>query len=417
VSLAWVAYRMLAPCAGALAPGARALASPSEQRLWGERLGSARLEGGCHAWIHAASLGEAAAVPPLVRELTSLQPGARLYLTATTRTGRARLGELPHPVSLAPIDTPQAARRFFAGVRPQRLFLVETELWPHWLLRARSEGVPVAVVSARLSERSVARYRRLGAGFRRLVAGLAGVLCQGASDERRWLELGARRERTAVVGNLKDDGLPPSAPDRVAARKALGLDHERPLLVLGSLRPGEVRPLARALGSLPEGVRDRWQVVAVPRHARAGGELLDEARRAAQVLVRSGAPRRGAWRWDDGTGVLGGYYAAADVAFVGGSLGPYGGHNPLEPAACGAAVVVGRHHEAQADGVQALRERDAVTVVRGEDELAPALARLLTDEGLRAARAAAALETVRDRRGAARRAVERLASWDLWPAD
>ena len=105
------------------------------------------------------------------------------------------------------------------------------------------------------------------------------------------------------------------------------------------------------------------------------------------------------------------------MAFVGGSLGPYGGHNPLEPAACGAAVVLGCHHEAQADGVRALRERDAVTVVRGEDELAPALARLLTDESLRVARAAAALETVRDRRGAARRAVERLASWGLWPAD
>src|SRR5439155_719858 len=157
VSLAWVAYRMLAPCAGAIAPGARVLASPSERRLWGERLGSARLEGGCHAWIHAASLGEAVAVPPLVRELSSVQPGARR------------------------------------------------------------------------SERSVARYRRLGGELRRLVAGLAGVLCQGASDERRWLEIGARPERTAVVGNLKDDGLPPSPPDRAAARQALGLDRERPL--------------------------------------------------------------------------------------------------------------------------------------------------------------------------------------------
>src|SRR5207247_10438560 len=106
------------------------------------------------------------------------------------------------------------ARRVFTGVRPPRRVLVEPELWPHWLLRARSEGVPVAVVSARLSERSVARYRRLGAGFRRLVAGLAGVLCQGASDERRWLELGARPERTAVVGDLKDDGLRPSTTDQ-----------------------------------------------------------------------------------------------------------------------------------------------------------------------------------------------------------
>src|SRR5206468_6089022 len=129
----WALYRFLAPGIGAVAQWAGPLASPEERLLWNERLGVAHLEGGCHAWVHSASLGEAVAVGPLLQELLALQPRARIYLTATTRSGRARLRGLGHPVSLAPIDSPQAARRFFRGVQPERLFLVETELWPHWL--------------------------------------------------------------------------------------------------------------------------------------------------------------------------------------------------------------------------------------------------------------------------------------------
>ena len=215
--MAWAAYRMLSPCLGALAPAARAFAPSAEQDLWGERLGQVSFEGGCHAWIHAASLGESGAVAPLIAELRSLHEGARFQLTATTQAGRARLASLGLPVSLAPLDSPQATRQFFEGIQPQRLILVETELWPQWLLRARAERVPVAVVSARLSERSVRSYRRLGAGWRELIAGLDAVLCQSPEDARRWQELGARPERTAAAGNLKDDSLPPCP--RAAARR------------------------------------------------------------------------------------------------------------------------------------------------------------------------------------------------------
>ena len=265
MSAAWTAYRLMAPCLGVIAPAARWLASPLERSLWNERMGEVEVSGGCHAWVHAASLGEAQAVGPLLRELELLQPEARICLTATTRTGRARLGTFGRPVSLAPIDSPQATRRFFAGVQPERLFVVETELWPHWLLRADAERVPVAIVSARLSEGSLDGYRRLGAGMRRLVGGLAAVLCQTDADALRWARLGARVERTAVVGN---------PGNRAAARTAVGLDRERPLLVLGSVRPGEVRMLGRAWRTLPSALRDRWQVVAVPRHPRASRELL-----------------------------------------------------------------------------------------------------------------------------------------------
>ena len=415
MSAAWWAYRVAAPLLGSLAPAAGVFTSPHERPLWRERLGEADLPGGCHAWIHAASLGESGGVPPLLRELRRVAPGARFWLTATSRAGRQRLAALGEPASLAPIDSPQAIRRFVSGVKPERLLLLETELWPHWLLRAETDGLPVAVVSARMSDRSVKRYRRLGSGLRRLVGGLAAVLCQSDEDVHRWLAIGARPERTLAVGNLKSDGLPTPAADRAAERAALGLDPARPLLVLGSLRPGEPRALAKAWTSLAPATRERWQVVAVPRHPRASDELRAEAVAGGVSVVTAGA-EPGAWRWDDRVGVLAGWYRAAEAAFVGGSLAPWGGHNPLEPAACGVAVLVGPHTASQASYVRALRAAGAIAVAEGGEPLAAALRELLENDGARAASARAGLAVAEAQRGAAASSVARLAEWGLWPA-
>jgi 3-deoxy-D-manno-octulosonic-acid transferase len=408
----WGAYRLIAPVLGSIAPAAGVFTSPAERMLWRERMGAQARPGGCDAWVHAASLGEAIAATALVREMLKLEPDARLQLTATTRGGRERLQQLGHPAALAPLDTPQAVRRFFQGVRPERVFLIETELWPHWLMRAQRERVPAAVVSASLSERSAHRYRGLGAGLRRLVESLAGVLCQSEEDQQRWLSIGARPERTSVVGNLKSDGLPAPAPDRGLERARLGLDPDRPLLVLGNVRPGEPRALARAWHALPRALRDRWQVVAVPRHPRALAQLQAEAAAAGQA---GGGPATEAWRWDARLGVLADWYRAADVAFVGGSLAPYGGHNPLEPAACGAAVLMGPNDAAQREGVRALDDAGGIWRVTDLVSLSSALEALLGHDALRASRAAAALRVATSERGSAARAVHRLRELSLWP--
>ncbi len=417
MSVFWSAYRMFAPALGALAPAARMFTSPQERPLWGERLGRVTLPGGCDAWVHAASLGEAVAARPLIAELRALAPTAPLYLTATTRTGRARLQGLGATATLAPIDSPQAVARFFAGIQPRRVFIVETELWPHWLMQARTARVPVAIVSARLSEKSVKSYLRLGEGLRELVQGLSAVLCQGEEDRRRWVAIGAEPDRTVVVGNLKADALPSQTPSRQTARAALGLAPLRPLLVLGSVRPGEVRVVARAWKALPEALRYEWQVAAVPRHARANRDLLEEAGESGIRIARFGrdADALDRWRWDDRAGVLNDYYAAADVAFVGGSLRPYGGHNPLEPAACGAAVITGLHHASQADAVGALLAGSAVRVVEDREGLTEVFTILLGDPRARAIQSAAGLRVVAALRGAARRAVQQLATRHLWP--
>ncbi len=410
----WIGYRVLAPVLGSLAPGAGMFTSPPERVLWRERLGHITRPGGCDAWVHSASMGEAVAAAPLVRELRRRQPDARLQLTSTTRSGRDRLREIEAHASLAPLDTPQAVKRYFRGVRPERLFLLETELWPHWLLRAKHDHVPVAIVSARLSERSARRYRGLGGSLRKLVGDLAAVLCQSEDDQQRWLSLGASSARTSIVGNLKSDGLPEPAADRGAEREALGLDRDRPLLVLGNVRPGETRLLVRAWRAVPAALRARWQVVAVPRHPRALAQIQAEAI-AAGLTSMAGAAPSDAWRWDERLGVLTAWYRAADVAFVGGSLAPYGGHNPMEPAACGAAVLIGPWHASQREAVRALESVGAIWCVADDRALTGALEALLGRDDLRAARAAAALRVAGSERGSAARAADRLAELGLWP--
>jgi 3-deoxy-D-manno-octulosonic-acid transferase len=415
VSVAWGAYRSLAPLVGAAAPLGRWIAPAAERSEWRERLGDVGASEASDAWIHAASMGEAVAVSGLLAELRRDAPAARLRLTANTRTGRRRLGDLGEDVSLAPLDTPQASERFFARVRPRRLLLLETELWPHWLMAARRARTPVVVLNARLSARSLRRYRWLGGSFRELVKGLAAVLCQSEADRERWVSLGAAEERSATVGNLKNDGLPAAAPDRGVARARLGLDPNRPLWVLGSVRPGEARWLGNAWTLMDESVRARWQVMAVPRHESASAALRREAEQAGITLTRQPPPAGGAWGWDDRPGVLLDYYRAADLAFVGGTLEPYGGHNPLEPAACGAAVLTGPHLEAQAPARAALEQPGGIAIAGPGAPLAAALRTLLGDEAGLRSRAEAAHRAAARARGATRRAVDHLRGWSLWP--
>lgn len=416
MSMAWSAYRLLAPLAGAFAPAGGVFAPAAERKLWSERLGSVPVLKGCEAWIHAASLGESVAVGPLANELRQLDGEARMMLTATTRTGRERLQALELPVSLAPIDTPQAVRRFLSRVRPARLLVIETELWPHWLLAARAAKIPVAFVSARLSEKSAVGYRKLGAPLRELLGGVAAVLTQSGEDAARWASVGIPESRLAVCGNLKFDALPEAVEnsERELRRLSLGLDAVRPLFTLGSLRPGEAAPLARAWLALDPELRARWQVVAVPRHATALETLAAEARGAGVAPAAETANGEG-WHWDARPGVLVSYYAASEVAFVGGSLVPLGGHNPLEPAALGAAVLAGPEMSHQRLAVDALQRLGGIEIA-GVDQLDASLTLLLGDAGERERRRAGGILAVDSLRGASKRTVAELEQRGLWPA-
>ncbi len=410
MSLAWTLYRLAAPWAGRLSPLARPFLPAEERALWPERRGLGP-PAPADVWMHAASMGETGAVRPLLDAFRASRPGVRVHATATTRSGRARLAGFGLDATLAPLDDPDSTGRFFERIRPQRVVILETELWPHWLIEAARRGVPVAFVSARLSARSLRGYLRLGRPLARLAAGLAAVLCQSAADARRWLELGAPEARCTVIGNLKNDALPVPGDVR-AQRRELGFDPERPLLVLGSLRPGEAAALAPAWHALPAAVRARWQVAVVPRHPDAAAALMREAAAAGLPAGEGGGA---GWRWDTRLGVLRDYYAAADVAFVGGSLARFGGHHPLEPAAAGAAVAVGPHTESQAEAVRALRAAEALPPIGDAQAARDFLTLLLVDDAERARRAAAATAAAGAARGATRRAMAELGRLGFWP--
>ena len=365
-----------------------------DRRYWqglGERFGCGAAVAGNAAttWVHAVSLGEMTAAAPLVRALQRLDPDAPLVLTCATPTGRSRaealFGDLA-TVRYLPYDSPGNMRRFLRRIRPRRLVILETELWPNLFHACARAHVPVILASARLSERSVSRYRRAGKLFAALFAADVTVGAQSDADAARFVAIGAEPARTRVVGNLKFD----IDIDAAAVAAGQGLRAtvlgERPVWVAGSTHPGEEETLLAAHAL----VRQRLPgalLVLVPRHpqrfeavaALLAGRDIPFARRTQSRPV---TPAESVLLVDT-TGELLSFYAAADVAFVGGSLVPIGGHNLLEPAALGLPVLTGPSDANGREIAALLTSAGAVLRVTDAASLAAAVARLLEDRGER----------------------------------
>ena len=285
-------------------------------------------------WVHAVSVGEARASAALVRALAAAQPGHALLVTCLTAAGREALRELHgESVSIAwlPYDYPASVRRFLEHFRPRLALLMETELWPNLLAACSDYRVPVLLANARMSEKSARAYARLPGLTRPAIASLALACAQSAEDAARLRSLGARR--IEATGNLKFDSAPDAA--KQAAGKAWRARLGRPVLLLASTREGEEKML---LGAMPA-ENEKLLVLIVPRHPRRFEEVfaLAQSRRsrdpmpAAQDRVHLG----------DTMGEMDFYFAAADVAVIGGSFAPLGGQNLIEACAAGVPVVLG----------------------------------------------------------------------------
>jgi 3-deoxy-D-manno-octulosonic-acid transferase len=380
---------------------------PLERFGWGRSLDQSSI------WLHAVSVGEVAAAAPLVRALRERHPGVPLMLTTATPTGRARARALfgaDADIRFLPYDTRGAVRRFLARIRPRLAIIMETEVWPNLLYECHRRGVPVAFASARLRPRSVSRYRRFGGLFAAAVARSALVAAQTSEDAERFVAIGADRARTHVVGNLKFDlEIEPSLLEQGRAlRAALG---PRPVWVAGSTHAGEEEELLRAHAALGRAIPETLLVL-VPRHPqRFEGVAQLLARQAVRFERLSAArpvPLQSQVLLGDSMGELNALYAAADVAFVGGSLVPVGGHNLIEPAALGKPILTGPYTANSRQIAQLLIERGGALEVPDADSLADALRRLFENGELRERMGTSARACIALHRGSVTRLLELL---------
>lgn len=417
--------RLLAP----LYLGALAWRGLKERGYWrglGERLGlgpALPLNGAAGSgslWLHAASAGEVQAAAGLVRAFARQIPGAALLITTGTPAGAARARALLASDSGArtvvrylPLDMPGAVRRFLDRAQPRLGIVMETELWPNLFRECRRRGVPLALASARLSERSARRYARVRSLIEPALAGCALIAAQSEADAERFLRLGAGAAAVRVVGNIKFDfEVPPETAER-GRRLHERYAHDGPLWVAGSTHPGEEQAVLEAHEHVQR-THPHARLVLAPRHpprfaevARllerrgteferwsqsqphgAGGDLRTGGVRGAKVLLL------------DTLGELLDFYAAADVVFVGGSLVRVGGHNLLEPAALGRAILTGPHNFNAPEIARLLAERGGLEVVRDAGELGAAAAALLANASAREALGARARAVVDANRGA-----------------
>ncbi|HET9865597.1 MAG TPA: lipid IV(A) 3-deoxy-D-manno-octulosonic acid transferase [Steroidobacteraceae bacterium] len=409
-----IAY-LLAPVMLA-AMALRGLRDRSHWEGFSQRLGfGPAIRGAPGIWVHAVSVGEVQAALPLVNALLAKYPDVPLVVTTGTVTGRARARALfgtRVDVRYVPIDLPGSVRRFFARVRPRLAVILETEIWPNLYHRCGRLGVPLVMASARISPRSVKNYRRLVSLFREALSHGIFIAAQSDQDARRFHSIGASPERTHVVGNIKFDfRLPPSIDTQGAAlRRLLGM--ERPVWVAGSTHAVEEDIVLAAHRQ----VRARFAqalLVLVPRHPPRFGEVTDalRARGVKFVSRESGAPASGDTEvfLVDRLGELLGFYSAADVAFVGGTLVPVGGHNLLEPAALGLPVLAGPNNFNSADVARLLVECNAVRIVQDTDSLAAAVCELLAEPAARTRMGANGRMAIEQNRGAVDRLMAFLA--------
>lgn len=379
---------------------------------------------GPRVWLHAASVGESGVAYSAALEVKRRRPEADVYVSTATTTGLANIRRLnagsPVPAVtasfLAPFDHPMVVRRFIRAVRPTLMLVVETELWP-WLLTALDRAqTPVVVINGRLSAKAVRRYRLIRRSIERIAQRLTLVCVQTRVYAKRYRAIGVPEDRILVLGNVKFDGLPePGDIRRANARRELGLPQDVRVFTAGSTRPGEEEIIAASFVRLRRTVPNAILVIA-PRH-------LNRADEVAAILTKSGITVARRSRAEqpvdtgaaalllDTMGELLFAFAASDVAFVGGSLADFGGHNPLEPAALGVPVLFGPYMK-QA-GWQELVTGGAALVVKHADELSGALRELTPGGERHTAMADAGPRVVASFKGTLARTLDELDARDL----
>ncbi len=403
----------------------RALRDPRYRSGWSERFGRWGEVPAGAVWIHGASVGELRAAEPLVRAVR--ERGAAVVVTATSPAGRAEAERLAGGTGrFLPLDLVPLVGRALGRVRPRAVVLVETELWPGLLWSARRRDVPVAVVNGRISDRAFPRYLKARRWLKPVLQALGAVQAQSDEHAERFVALGVPPDRVSTGGNLKFDLPEPDPADPVASALRRAAGPERRVVVAGSTHPGEARAVAEAAARL-EARGIRCGLVVVPRHLERLADAEAELRAAGREPVRWGALSEplddalvstfasGRAVVVDRYGLLSRLYGGAGCAFIGGTLVPVGGHNPLEALVWGVPVVFGPHTANIREVRREILDRGLGAQAAGPDALAAAMARFLAGSGAGRDVGIRARELFRLHRGATGRAVALLESLGALP--
>ncbi len=379
-------------------------------------------------WVHAVSVGEVLAASRLVGELeAALGEGWRVVISTTTRTGQALARERfgAERVFYMPLDFAFAVRAYLSSLKPAALILMESELWPRMLHECARRNVPVAVVNARMSDRSFARAMRMQSVWGRVMRKPTLWLAQSQEDALRLVIVGVRAESVQVAGNMKYDIRAPKQ-SRIAEliREAAA---GRPIIVAGSTVKGDPSEESLLIRAFIPSVRDQFGplLVLAPRHPERFTEVYSiaieyptllatemltgiSAKQGQSALLREGETKQVEIIVLDTVGDLAAVYGVADIAFVGGSLVKRGGHNPLEPAQFGVPIVMGPSFENFRDIVAKMQEAGGIRIVQDKDELAIALIELLANREQAKAMGERGRRVFEEQQGATKRAVEAL---------
>jgi len=364
-------------------------------------------------WVHACSVGEVSSVAPLIEGL--LDMGHAVHLTVVTDTGFAHAERLfGESISLAylPWDVPGLMRRMIRHLNPALLLLCETEFWPGMLRSCRKLGIPVIGINTRISDRSYPRYRASRWLWRYWLKGVKLFLAQSDIDAERLHGIGVKKKRIRCVGHLKYAVRPPLV-DSEALRLRVDKSASRPLLLAGSTHDNEEETLSRMFKAWKKLAPDLLLLV-VPRHPNRFSPVAESMAAAGLRTARWSQGPAGAKHEAmviDEMGVLGGMYSIADIVFIGGSLIPHGGQNPLEAAVCGRGVITGPHMHNFTAIMQDMRQAGAAVQCNDAAEVEATVARFITHpDELRQLHAHAAA-FMQDRADVARQMLKAIRPW------
>ena len=396
----------------------RSIRVPAYRLRWAERFGfAADLSNQNIIWLHAVSVGETLAAVPLVKALQAKYPDHRLLVTCMTVTGSQRIeaafgDTVEH--CYAPYDMPDAVARFLKRVNPKLLIIMETELWPNTIAACRRRNIPVVLANGRLSEKSARGYRKIAPLVKPMLHPLNGLIAQHTEDGQRFIDLGLPPQALTVSGNIKFD----LCLDSGLQQKAIKLAREwrgsqdRPVWLVASTHQGEDEIILQAFQQVVSGLEKPPLLVLVPRHPERFDSVYELCSRAGfSVAKRSDKDAdvsRAAILLGDTMGELMLFYGACDVAFVGGSLVPNGGHNMIEPAAWGVPIISGPHLFNFSEVSQLLIGGDAMLICESATQLAEQCVDLLQNPQRRQSMGDAAKHIADENRGALAKLLEQI---------